>query len=44
MKSKYDLVTNIAIGFAIGAFMVVVAGGPEMWGIVAPEPLVAFIR
>ena len=44
MNLKSDLFTNIGIGFAIGAFMALVAGGPEMWSTISPDTLLAFIR
>lgn len=42
MTIKSDLLINIAIGFGIGAFIALVAGGPEMWGAVRPEAFLAF--
>lgn len=44
MTSRAELFTNIAIGFAIGAFLVLVAGGPELWRGVSAEALLAFIQ
>ena len=41
---KSDLFHNLAIGFAVGGFVAVLAGGPEMWGTIAPDAVLAFIR
>ena len=41
MTLKSDLFLNIGIGFGIGAFITLVAGGPEMWGLASPEALLA---
>lgn len=41
---KSDLFHNVAIGFAVGSFLAVLAGGPEMWGLIAPDTLLAFVR
>lgn len=43
MTLKSDLLVNIGIGFGIGAFLTLVAGGPEMWGFLSPEALLAFV-
>lgn len=43
MTLKSDLFVNIGIGFGIGAFLTLVAGGPEMWGFLPPEGLLAFV-
>ena len=44
MTPRNDLFLNIGIGFAIGAFFALVAGGPEMWMGVQPASFLAFIR
>lgn len=43
MTHKSDLLVNIGIGFGIGAFITLVAGGPEMWGLMSPEALLALV-
>ncbi|WP_255416985.1 hypothetical protein [Qipengyuania thermophila] len=44
MTRRHELVANIAIGFLIGAFGILVASGPESWGLVPAEAMIAFIR
>lgn len=39
MTIKSDLFAHIGFGFVIGSFAILVAGGPEMWGSLAPQSL-----
>lgn len=43
MTIKSDLFANIGFGFIIGSFAILLAGGPEMWGGLAPHSLFGLI-